>query len=422
MQHLLGKARKIGQWAAALPRAGRAVAGPGVRTYLAPLPEGYPAKRIRIDLSIPRLPHHASFEFSEHVADASGLPTDRVLAVSIGRFAISEDLGRSWHVTNIPESPSARIVHVKNLNSEELLVQTVDESASAKGELVDLSVVSTAGEILAHHPKMSVRWHGCRSVGLADGTLMFAEYPQNKDRQWISRVFRSRNAGRSWDVVFRQTGAEVRHFHFLQPRPGARGEWWLTSGDHPHECRIWVSKDDGDTWVDLTAWAPDRIEIGGQILRRDMFRLTDLAWEPDSIVWATDDALQQVRNGIPGARVFRSPYADKLQPREVGRGNWHFRSLVDIGSCYLLLSQGNPKGCTSRDDRAGVYLAPKVPLLDTQGLVHLFDIETYFPLRTRFTASRASRAAKDGAFFTFRGRADAFVLGHRILKWCVGFE
>jgi hypothetical protein len=414
--------KRIGQWVFSIPRVARSLIGPAVRSYCAPLPEGYPARRIRVDLSIPPLPRRSKFEFTEHAVDASGAPTDRVLAASVGAFAVSEDLGRSWHRIEVRAFSGAKLIHIKSLDNEEFLVQSADASTSAKAQLIDLSVVNVKGEVLAHFPKFSMRWHGCRSVGHAGGTLMFAEYPQNRDRKWSSRVFRSRDCGRSWDVIFRQTGEEIRHFHFLQPRPAAPGEWWLSSGDHPHECRIWVSKDDGDTWIDLTASAPGRMPIGGQMFRRDVFRLTDLMWEKGAIIWATDDALQQVRNGTPGARVFRSPIGDDLRPQEIGRGNWHFRSLVDIGPCYLFLSQGNPDGGLSRDDRPGVYLVPKESVPGVTNVAHLFDIQSLTPLSTNFTASRASRAAKDGVFFTLRGRADIFLPGHRILKWQVTFE
>jgi len=68
----------------------------------------------------------------------------------------------------------------------------------------------------------------------------------------------------------------------------------------------------------------------------------------------------------------------------------------------------------------GVFLMPKKAALPQ--LVHLFDVDVHSQVRTGFTYSRASRAAKDGTFFTYRGGTDAFPAGHKILRWDVTFS
>jgi hypothetical protein len=69
----------------------------------------------------------------------------------------------------------------------------------------------------------------------------------------------------------------------------------------------------------------------------------------------------------------------------------------------------------------GVYLMPKRPVKGASELVHLFDVEVHSSAKTGFTYSRASRAARNGSFFTFRSSTDVFPFGHKILRWDVTF-
>src|SRR4051794_37153007 len=151
---------------------------------------------------------------------------------------------------------------------------------------------------------------------------MYAEYTRNGSRMGRipykpSRVFRSRDFGQSWQLIREEPS--IRHFHFLQVRPGSPGEWWLTSGDQDFESRIWKSVDDGDTWVDQTAKFGARVNLGTLRASRRLFRLTDLVWDGDDIIWGCDDPLfgaAEHANGkltlLPGSRAFRgqSRYGD----------------------------------------------------------------------------------------------------------------
>jgi hypothetical protein len=285
-------------------------------------------------------------------------------------------------------------------------------------------VVNEAGEILARTASLGAAWHSCRAVGMRDGVIMFAEYPPNAkaDRKYPSRVFRSRDGGHTWTVAFQRSPDDIRHFHFLQPRPGAAGEWWLTSGDAPHESRIWVTRDDGGTWTDISG-ATERTAIGTARFGHDLYRLTDLAWLGDEVIWGTDDVLFGVKGAEPGARLFRSPIGAPLAPTIAGHARWHIRSLVDVGDHYVVISQGcpEPRAVARAEAAPGVYLMPKSAAADAPAMLHLFDIDTYSRRRTGFTYARASRAAKDGVFFTFRARTDVFPSGPQILKWEIAF-
>jgi hypothetical protein len=397
------------------------------RVFSIELPLGYPSKSIHVKLSIPRLPPRPLFAFSDHVTDEAGRTTDTVLATTTGGFAISHDLGSTWKFVKIKDKNYAchHLIHIKSIGGTELLALAVAKRwVPGMEHEVAVLVLSERGEVRAVNHIKGSPWHGCRSVDSAHGTLMYAEYPYEDPAATAanrapSRVFRSRDRGRTWESVFERDGAQVRHFHFLQARPGKSGEWWLTSGDKPSESNIWVSRDDGDSWNELTKPFAGPVMIGGETFPRTVFRLTDLLWEEETVVWGTDDYLVHNRLAIPGARVFRSP-SDKLAPSVVGRVKWQIRNIVDIGTFYLILTQGCVSNdCTTEEKMPGVYLMPKSPIEAASRVIHVFDVDVYSALRTGFTYSRASRAAKDGTFFSFRAATDAFPSGHKILQWDV---
>jgi hypothetical protein len=397
------------------------------KTHDIELPKGYPASHVSVTLSLSSVKALANLEFCEHVTDAQGRATDIVLASTFNGFAISRDLGESWKAVKIRGYESFRVLHAKWLGESEVLVQAVSSrEEAARDKTVTLLVVNEDGDVMAAHEMEGSPWHGCRSVDMAGGVLMYAEYPYEDedalpDERLKSRVFRSRDRGRSWDIA--NKSRQVRHFHFLQARPGHPGEWWLTSGDEPEESNIWVTTDDGDDWRNITRRFDETIEIGGVSYPRSLFRLTDLAWIGDEVIWGTDDDLRSTRGAEPGARIFRSPCIFPPVPSVVGRISWPVRSMVDVGDFYVFITQsGGGKRRVADEKKPGVFLMPKKPVAGAPGLVHLFDVDTRPTGRTGFTYSRASRAAKDGTFFTFRASTDAFSFGHKVLRWDMRFS
>ena len=400
-----------------------------VREYVVRLPAGYPAREIQVRLSVPKLPPSPFLSFSEHVVDASGNPTDTVLASMTGGFAISHDMGVTWQIVKIRDRRFRhhQFRHVKSIGEGEVFTQAYAERWHPGGpRVVDNLILNHKGEVLAANRMNGSHWHGPRSVDIANGTLMYAEYPfedrsGGPENRAVSRVLRSRDRGRSWEPVFERDGTQVRHFHFLQARPGAPGEWWLTSGDSPMESRIWISRDDGDHWEDLTRGFGDPVVLDGLAYPRTLFRLTDLKWEGEDIVWGTDDYLSRNQFPSPGARMFRSP-ADRLAPKLAGKAKWQIRSIVEIGDFYMVLTQGCVRAdATPEEKKPGVYLMPKRQIPGAADMVHLFDVDVHSHNRTGFTYSRASRAAKDGTFFTYRASTDVFPFGHRMLRWDITF-
>ncbi len=383
------------------------------KTYDVALPAGYPASRVRVTLSLPGL-RSPQLEFCEHVTDAAGCATGMIVASTFDGFAVSRDLGATWKFGKVKGYERHRVLHLKWLGQSELLALVVPSREDAmRSGTVTLVVVNEEGDVAAAHEIAGGPWHSCRAVDMAGGTLMYAEYPyEDSGAKRASRVFRSRDRGRSWQVV--KTEPQIRHFHFLQARPGFPGEWWLSSGDEPAESKIWVSRDDGDSWQDLTGGFGGMIDIGGESFPRSLFRLTDLAWHDGEIVWGTDDDLRGTRNGTPGPRVFRSA-CTPLDPQTAGRATFPIRNIIDVGDYFVLITQGGGNRSPSR--KPGVFLTPKKPVESAPALVHLFDVDTRSTGRSGFTYSRASRAAMGGTFFTFRASTDAFPAGPKLLRW-----
>jgi hypothetical protein len=395
------------------------------RSYAMDLPDGYPARRVEVRISVPAIPPRPHLEFAEHVVDGDGNATDLVLASAMGGFGVSRDLGESWKYVKVDGIADKRVVHVKRIAEGEYLLQVTERIPDRSlPRAVDVLVADEDGRVLARNRLAASLWHGCRSVDVAGTTLMFAEYPYEianatPEQRDTSRVWRSRDGGRSWNVVFE--ARDIRHFHFLQARPGRAGEWWLTSGDAQLESRVWVSKDDGDGWTDVTAAYGTPIPIGDVLYPKTLFRLTDLAWWDDDVIWGTDDFLYAIKGDVQGARMFRSPCGDTLVPQVVGRSKWQIRNMVDAGDFLFILTQGCNRADATMDEKMpGVFLMPKAPHPGAP-LTHLFDVDVHSQVRTGFTYSRASRAARNGTFFSYRGSTDAFPTGHKILRWDVRF-
>ena len=414
-------------WIAARRFSAQAQKGLIYKEYSATLPDGLTAKKITLRLSVPPVPARPIYWFSEHVQTATGEMTDTVLVCGTGGFAISQDLGKTWRRVKIRARRGQKLIHVKSIGESEYLVQIIRPGTEgSKTAPVDMLVVDDKGRVLAEHLSVGHRWHGCRAVDFRDGTLMYAEYanniPVNGRRPSTCRVMRSRDRGRSWQPVFERGPEQIRHFHFLQSRPGVPREWWLTAGDLPHECRIWRSTDDGDSWSDLTPANDIALKFAHTDFTQSIFRLTDLVWEDDEIIWATDDNLASV--DPPGARVFRSRIGPVLKPELVGTGKWHFRNIVDLGDFYLLTAQrSNERNPAPEDRKPGVYIMPKKPVPGVPSLIFLFNPDSYPSRATAgFTFSKASRGIKGDTFFTFRSSEDVFPAGHRILEWKVILE
>ena len=248
------------------------------------------------------------------------------------------------------------------------------------------------------------RWLGTWSIGQSGKTIMYAEYAAGQTRPERQSVWQSTDDGRTWNSIFslRSYGSadpEIRHFHTIQPDPFFPGHWYLSSGDRPEHCRVWLSKDDGANWIEVTDPQPT-----GSRLQR-VHRYTAIQFSKDYLHWGTDDQLQG-----QGARLVRARRGTPLEVEALaGCGKSNVRTVTKTAKGLVLISQ-----TTTAASPVTINLSPDG--------VHVFEIASIpnpCAIETSFTYSRGSIAAHDGRFFS-RGD-DQLLFPHktRILEWHV---
>lgn len=110
-----------------------------------------------------------------------------------------------------------------------------------------------------------------------DGTIFFAEYLLNTDRDHDIHLWRSTDNGQSFHIVKTWSAGDIRHLHFVK--------WdkyehclWLGTGDYGEngsENRLYRSDDNGDTWELIGQYSQDWRAIG-------------VCFTEDSLLWGTD--------------------------------------------------------------------------------------------------------------------------------------
>ena len=399
---------------------------------------------VGVTLSVPLLPASViGASFAEHAFDVqSRTSTDTVILTGVGGVAVSSDLGRQWCWVAMPEAGKVRLRNSFTLSNGNRLLQEAAPSIVAGWPGPRLFLVDPTGRMLQEAWIGESPWHGPRAIDERCGTIMFAEYPVNaakyrKDfvekRAELEplcrdcRVFRSRDQGRSWEVVFRLSWKDIRHFHTLVADPFDDGVWWLSSGDTPIECRVWRSGDDGNTWQEATDPSP-QIESHPQAdaYRMSAHRYTDLVILPDRMLWGTDDVLgprKLIAEAVAdtagpriGSRLVVTPKSVPLALKSHAYIGNQVRSIVDVGPAYLILTEAKTPA---------VFPGPQVLIMskrDPDLVAPLFVAEVGSQAaNTGFTYSMTSKAAKDGCFFSMRKSTDVFDGGPQVLKWRLDF-
>ncbi len=398
-----------------------------------------------LKLSIPQLPEGSkAVEFAEHVYDRkSCATTPNVILTGRSIIVESKDNGATWKLIRIPEVEDRRLYNCFTTDDGNHIVQGLPEqNINAKKTNHDSAVLFLFDKdwrlISVDDESTTTYWHGRASIDQSGATIMFAEYHNNSYKytsaykeeyeKWKnlvkpSRVFRSRDGGRTWNVVFELPPEAIRHFHTLQADPFLPKTWWLSSGDTAIESRVWRSSDDGDSWVDVTL--ADGTQLDNGAYAQSGFRYTDLLINQDSLIWGTDDIMGSSNNidfEMPqvkrtGSRIYRAKKSNPLQLEELGYIGHPVRSIVDVGPAYLFLTEAN----------IGYYrLTPQVVALFKDSMdkpLEVARIDHFNNGKTGFTYSRASKAAYNGRFFSFRNRYDVFNdIYPRVLQWDVRFS
>jgi SAM-dependent methyltransferase len=435
----------------ALDSAAVPATAPAQRRFSIPLPRQSAPKLVSLVYRIPELASGwTGYFFADH--REVGPPKARVAVVLLtgsGSVMVSTDNGDTWERRVLDELGGRLIQNGFICNNGSFILQAyrkpmpdIPSIEQKYAEKPTIYVYDSQWRFLGSSEPANAYWHGSASIGDADGTIMFAEYHDNMAKylppfsdskeQWLpmmraNSVFRSRDAGLSWQKVFTKSAEEIRHFHTCAPDPFRKGAWWLSSGDQAYECRVWYSEDDGDTWHDVTNQEPSFVYPKSSpptADARSCYRYTDVVVSEQGLLWGSDDLLGPLENADPdlpralrsGSRLFYSPKSNPLNPVELAFCGMPIRNLVDIGPAFLVLTEAKYQTVSLRPQVFAVFK-------DRPTRAHLlFDVDNYNGQVTGLTYSKASRRAIRGRFFTYRDSAAAFPDGARLLQWDVSLR
>jgi Methyltransferase domain len=399
------------------------------------------ADRILFEISVPPIPESLKFcEFAEHVLDpASGEPTDQVIVVGKGRIGVSDDLGRTWIRIEPLGFENTEFINSFTTQSGRHILQArgwlgLNDTAAPELRHGQLFVFSSEWELLTVVKAGDAHWHGSASVSERNGTIMFAEYhdnlakydPKFKTSDLIKRVrpcavWRSRDDGISWEKVFEQDVANIRHFHTVCADPFEKDVWWLSSGDRPGECHVWRSADDGGTWVECSDPDPNIILPPGYQRKKEVaHRHTDAVLTRDYLIWGADDLLgsdSEFDQAVPlhhraGSRIYRSLKTIPLKIEEVAYIGHPIRSMIDVGPGWIVTAEGKSP---SSGHRPSIYFVDK----SFEQVIKICDTDNYRNRASGLTYSKASRKSKDGRFFSFKEHYDLFDNSPRIAQYTI---
>jgi hypothetical protein len=400
--------------------------------YSVPVDSAFGFSRVVVRLTLPS--GARTGRFGEHVWDELRQEsTPAVIALYSDGVAVSKDNGFEWAHVSLPAVKGLNVRNCFTTSRGSHLLHAIDEP----GETLVLLRFSEDWTLVDRQEVAHASWHARGAIGERNGVIMFAEYPDNVNKYRVSRgeklgpddepplnsrVFRSTDEGATWKIVFEKDWTEIRHFHTVVPDPYEPGVWWLSSGDRQNECRVWRSADDGVSWQEATNPEP-QVDLGPyQHLAQACHRQTDVYITKDELFWGADDwfggasgELEDLLARRTGARFFVSSKGERLDPRSVGWAGNPVRTITDIGDVLIATTEAKH---VSRIGNPQVFLISKADFgLSTE----LFRTPSFRDEGSGFTYSRASRAARDGIFYSHRSQKDVFDRPGGILRWQVEF-
>ncbi len=333
----------------------------------------------------PQLPRHS--HYLEHVYDRiNRVGTQEVIASHARDFFRSCDLGQTWTRHDLSATLGREnVMRCFTLNDGNRLLGPANGGR--------LLLATGDFRILGEASVGDAFWHGTWSIDQgASGAILFCEYADAARELY---VWRSDDGGRSWRRVFSCPSLEattavgaIRHFHTCQHDPYQPGRWLLSSGDSPPHCRLWQSVNDGLDWQELPA--PEIQTDCGKPLRepRRAYRFTALAFEPNRILWPTDDTLGRGRAALVSANRAEPHRLELTATLSVNE----MRCLVSIGGGqYIAISEAK-----LRPEVVEVY-----HVADDGRVLALAEVPNATGAKTAATRTLCSRAAHAGVFFSY---------------------
>ncbi len=336
-----------------------------------------------------------SLTFLEHVylpAGHSSLNTVIAAEYNSGNIFVSKDLGAHFH--RVYAGRKQRWLRCFTTRCGNHLLW---EEISSKIWLFDknwkvLEVIKTG-----KYP-----WHGSWSIAENNNIIMYAEYASKADTVF---VWWSKDSGYTWKKVFFQKSRlspnpQIRHFHTIQNDPYFPGNWYLSSGDYADESRIWLSRNDGSDWKEVTDPHPDGTAS------QSVHRFTSLYFDSSYIYWGTDDRMDGK------AKFVRAERSEPLKVEVLSNMGNLVKSLVStpFGLIFIseqkTLSNGKLRNLTIQISS------------DKKTIQQLASIPSSDGIQTGFTFSRSSIAStKNGVFFSYFDGHPIFINKRGMLKW-----
>jgi methyltransferase family protein len=361
--------------------------------------QSLPGSEEAVELEISMVEFPEPTRFLEHVFDlTSQRATPQVIVSSYRHIRVSLDGGNSWQAFEAPKG--AVFTKCFTTRSGRHLLQRDGDGG--------VHVFDDEWRYLGRREAGMYCWHGTWSIDQsATGTIMFAEYANEGE---TFRVMTSGDDGEVWHVALQVDGQAsagprpIRHFHTCQADPFEAGVWWVSSGDVGSQNKLWCSRDDGESWLEITpAYPPNNSDA--VLIRRleSLRRHTAEIIKGEWLYWATDDNLGGYARLV---RLQRSPEGGALQVLASFTRN-EMRNLVSLeADAFAAISEAkhDPK-------HAQVFY------VTTNGTIHArFDLPNDGGSLSGFCRSRSSRAALEDTFFSF---SDGHILAPEaaFLKW-----
>jgi len=269
---------------------------------------------------------------------------------------------------------------------------------------------------IAKHQQGLMGWHAQDSIDEYNGTLMYVEYQNfEKGAPLPSEltVYRSYDYGVTWEKVFVKSHPdEVRHGHTLQV-DSYTGEWLVTFGDTPTQSRWFISKDNGDSWSEITDKTYKMKEFPNR--SQCAHRTTSIKIDEDNYYWSTDDFMGGTKdyfiefNGKrkTSAKIYKACKKQPLVLEEMSNIGIHGRCMVDIGKGYIILTEAKYASFNMQ-----VYYVAKTNL---SKVYFLFDVYGY--KRHSGPASMCSEVLEKNHFYTTIARTMFLNSDYQTLKW-----
>lgn len=170
----------------------------------------------------------------------------------------------------------------------------------------------------------------------ASGAIYYGEYATGAlAPDETIRVWRSRDAARTWEVAHEFAPGAVRHVHAVQ-WDAHGGALWVATGDRDAECRVGYSRDGGTSFT----W----IGAGSQTFRAVSFLFT-----PEAVTWAMDSPQRVVRRVMRWDRASGALSESRRELPHPGyyaaalEGERGVVTLAETGASLWVVERGEPR-------------------------------------------------------------------------------